>query len=243
MMRLLQQLNLEELVFFDIECVPLVEHFAALPPELQEIWQLREGSKAPEGMDLGEWYSERAGLFAEFGQVICISLGFLTRSRNGLGFRVKTIAHPEEDMVLEEFAQILHKHYPSLSRNRLCGHNIKGFDLPFLCRRMLIRGMSLPAQLDIAALKPWEIPHLDTMELWQFGDRRNFASLRLLAAVFGIPSPKSDIDGSAVGRVFWQDNDLERIANYCALDVVTTARVLLKMAGGELLPDEAVAMV
>ncbi len=242
-MRLLKSVNLEDLVFFDIETVPLSENFAGLPPELQEIWQDREGSRAPEGADLSEWYTERAGLYAEFGQVICVALGYFIRTRSGLNFRVKTIAHPDEQLVLEELAQVFGKHYPSLNRHRLCGHNIKAFDLPYLCRRMLIHGMELPAQLDIAGLKPWEVPHIDTLELWQFGDRRSFASLRLLAAVFGIPSPKSDIDGSQVGRVFWQDNDLERIAAYCARDVVSTARILLYLRDRQALGDDAVVVV
>ena len=242
-MRILQSVNLEDLIFFDIETVPLVEDFAGLPEDLQEIWQQREGGKAPEGMDLAEWYSERAGLFAEFGQVVCVALGFFVRTKDGLSFRVKTIAHPEEELVLEEFSQVLHKHYPSLARHRLCGHNIKSFDIPYLCRRMLIHGMELHTQLDVAGLKPWEIPHLDTMELWQFGDRRSFASLKLLSAIFGIPSPKTDIDGSEVGRVFWEDNDLERIAAYCARDVVSTARIVLHLRDKKTLPDDAVIVV
>ncbi len=242
-MRSLQSINLEDLVFFDIETVPLTEDLNELPEDLQTIWRTRELSRAPEGSDLDEWYQNRAGLHAEFGQVVCIAMGFFTRTRDGRQFRVKTIAYPEEAMVLEEFAQLLHKHYPSLSRHRLCGHNIKGFDIPFLCRRMLIHGMELPAQLDVVGLKPWEILHLDTQELWQFGDRRGAASLRLLAAIFGIPSPKSDIDGSEVGRVYWQENDLDRIAAYCARDVVSTARVVLKLRDRETLADDSVFAV
>lgn len=242
-MRLLNNLNLEDLVFFDIETVPQADHFASLPQDLQEIWQMRESTRAPEGMDLADWFQEKAGLYAEFGQVICVALGFFVRGREGLQFRVKTIAYPDERMVLEELIQVLEKHYPSINRHRLCGHNIKSFDIPYLCRRLLIHGMTLPAQLDVAALKPWEIPHLDTLELWQLGDRRSYVSLRLLAAVFGIPSPKTDIDGSAVGRVFWEDNDLERIAAYCARDVVTTARIVLQLRDRKLLPDESVIVV
>jgi len=242
-MRSLQSINLEDLVFFDIETVPLSEDLTELPEELQAIWRTREQPRVPEGSDVEAWYQNRAGLFAEFGQVVCISMGFFTRTRDGRQFRVKTMAYPEEEMVLEEFAQVLHKHYPSLSRHRLCGHNIKGFDIPFLCRRMLIRGMELPAQLDIVGLKPWEVQHVDTQELWQFGDRRSAASLRLLAAIMGIPSPKSDIDGSEVGRVYWQENDLDRIAAYCARDVVTTARIVLYLRDRETLGDEAVFTV
>jgi 3'-5' exonuclease len=242
-MRWLKSIPLEDLVFLDIETVPVCAQLSELSEEWQHIWTEREQSRLPEGMDAAAWFEERAGLYAEFGQVICISLGFFARGREGLRFRVKSIAYPDESLVLEEFSQVLHKHYPSLERNRLCGHNIKSFDLPYLCRRMLVQGMNLPAQLDLAGLKPWEIPHLDTMELWQFGDRRASVSLRLLAAALGVPSPKEDISGSDVGRVFWQDEDLDRIAAYCARDVVSTARIVLYLRDRQRLPDDAVIEV
>lgn len=244
-MRILDSLALEDLVFFDIETAPLTATLAELPEELQAVWALKEGHKAPEDQDAESWWHERSGLYAEFGRVVCISLGFFTRSKEGRQFRVKSMADPNEDLVLQDFAQMLEKHFPSLQRHRLCGHNIKGFDIPYLCRRMIINGIPLPAQLDVAGLKPWEIPHVDTQELWGFGDRRHMASLRLLAASLGIPSPKDDIDGSQVGRVFWEDNDLDRIATYCAKDVVTTGRVLLRLKEGPkgVLAEDAVQLV
>lgn len=239
-MRMLDSIALDSLIFFDIETASWSASLTEMPEEMQAVWAQREGAKKPEDLDDEAWWSERAGIHAEFGRVVCISLGFFRRSREGLEFRVKSIADPEEALVLEEFGQMLDKHFADLRQYRLCGHNIKGFDIPYLCRRMVIHGMSLPQQLDVAGMKPWEIPHLDTMDLWRFGDNRHYPSLRLMAASLGIPSPKDDIDGSEVGRVFWEENDLDRIATYCAKDVVTTARLVLRMKEKKALPDEQV---
>lgn len=229
-MRILDAIPLESLIFFDIETASQEAEFAELPEPLREAWaHHRDAAQRPEDVDEAAWWKERAGLHAEFGRVVCIALGFFVRGKDGRQFRVKSMADPDEAVLLAEFSTMLEKYFPDLRQHRLCGHNIKGFDIPWLCRRLVIHGMALPTQLDVAGLKPWEVPHLDTMELWRFGDHRAYPSLRLMAAALGIPSPKDDIDGSQVGRVFWEEQDLDRIAAYCAKDVVTTARLVLRL--------------
>ena len=143
---------------------------------------------------------------------------------------------------MKGFSGLLEKHFNSIRKNLLCGHNIKEFDVPYICRRSLVHGIKLPKIIDIAGKKPWEVPHLDTMQLWKFGDYKNFTSLRLLAAVFGIPTPKDDIDGSEVGKVYWDENDLQRIVKYCQKDVFTVAQLLLKFKNQPLLKREQVVV-
>ena len=178
-----------------------------------------------------ELYS-RAGIYSEFGKIICISCGFA----NGKEFRIKSFYGDDESILLEEFAHMLNKHYDT-ERYLLCGHNGKEFDFPYISRRMLINGIKLPNILNMAGKKPWEIRHLDTMELWKFGDFKHFTSLELLASVFKIPTPKDDIDGSMVGYVYWKENDLQRIVTYCQKDVLTVAQLLRRYLGLPLIND------
>ncbi len=145
--------------------------------------------------------------------------------------RLKSLAHNDEKILLNDFSEVVTKFSKRYKDFRFCGHNIKEFDIPFLCRRMIINGVPLPDSMQLAGKKPWEVNHLDTMEMWKFGDHKNFTSLSLLAAVFGIPSPKNDIDGSMVADVYWKDNDLARIGTYCLQDVFTSAKVFLKLKG------------
>lgn len=209
----------------DIETVSQQHHFSALDPRFQELWAHRTAN-GPYKDQTPEAVYSKAGLYAEFGKILCISVGVYHLRQRDLCFRVKSFADSDERMVLTQFADLLQKQPAGLM---LCGHNIKVFDLPFICRRMLINGMSLPGQLDLTGKKPWEINHLDTMELWRFGDFRNFTSLDLLATVFGIPSSKDDISGEDIHRVYYEENNLERIRVYCEKDVVTTAQVLRKI--------------
>ena len=125
----------------------------------------------------------------------------------------------------------------------LCAHNGKEFDFPFLARRILVNELPLPAILDSAGKKPWETQYLDTMELWKFGDYKHYTSLELLAALFGIPTPKDDINGADIHRVYWEDHDLERIRIYCQKDVLTIARLFLKFQQQPGIEDEDVVYV
>jgi predicted PolB exonuclease-like 3'-5' exonuclease len=188
-------------------------------------------------------YLDRAGIFAEFGKIVCISVGVVYRDKESkeLRVRLKSFADEDEKQLLSKFAQLLNQYYTNLNRQYLCGHNIKEFDVPYICRRMVIHQLELPAMLDVTGKKPWETKHLlDTMELWKFGDRKSFTSLKLLAAALGFPSPKDDIDGSQVGRVFWEEKDLDRIAHYCEKDVLATVQLLRRYQRASIFTDEQV---
>ena len=231
------QLKPEELLFFDIETVPAQPAFAQLDEPMRELWahkaqQLTKGERSPE-----EYY-ERAGIYAEFGKIVCVSLGVLyKKGEERYGIRLKSICHENERVLLEELNHLLENKMNGKQRC-LCGHNIREFDIPYLCRRMLVNDLCIPKLVDCTGLKPWEVPHLDTLHLWRFGDSRSYVSLNLLAALFRIPSPKGDIDGSEVGRVFYEEQDLNRISRYCQQDVLTVAQLLLRFKSLPLLRPE-----
>lgn len=227
---------LEHILFFDIETVPVVPFFEDLTPGLQKEWERKmkvlKNNVLTENIEPAKVFSEKAGVYSEFAKPVCIGLGAATKRNGNWYFTYKALVSHSEKSLLNQFCEALTRFQKTTGRDVvLAGHNIKEFDVPFLARRMLINGMSLPKCLNLTGLKPWEIPHVDTMELWKFGDWKNYTTLNLLAEVFGIPSPKSDIDGSQVGRVYWEEKDLERIAQYCARDVVTTAQVYLRLTG------------
>lgn len=233
---MLQQLDLQNILVLDIETVPQFSSFEELPEHLQKLWDLKTRFQRKEDESPADFY-QRAGIWAEFGKIICISVGIF---KNNHSFRIKSFYSHNEEELITDFIQLLNSQPPQLI---LCAHNGKEFDFPYLCRRMLIKGLEIPAQLQIVGKKPWEINHLDTMELWKFGDYKNYTSLNLLAAIFDIPTPKDDIDGSMVGSVYWIENDLERIKTYCQKDVITTARLLQRFKGLPFLTDEQITYV
>lgn len=237
-MQILKNLNPENIIFLDIETVSSVRDYDALPEDWQHLWDRKAKSLAKQDESPAEIY-ERAGIYAEFGRIICIGVGVLRGYNDEYKLRVKAISGDDEKQVLEDFANLLRTRFMG-NQFVLCAHNGKEFDFPYIARRMMVHGIKLPQQLDFAGKKPWEVPHIDTMELWKFGDFKNFTSLNLLAHLFGIPTPKDDIDGSQVGAVYWQDNDLQRIATYCKKDVITLARLLLKFRGNNFPPDELI---
>lgn len=223
-------MNINHILFLDIETAPLVYKYSELSEPFKKLWDAKyQYSKDT----TPEQQYNKAGIFAEFAKVICICVGYF----NGKEFRLKSFYGDDEKTVLKDFKELLEKHF-SDSEHRLCAHNGKEFDFPFLCRRFLINGISLPHILDLQGKKPWEIQHLDTMEMWKFGDYKNYTSLNLLAAVFNIPTPKDDIDGSQVARVYYEEKNLERIKNYCEKDVVTVARLYQKMNAMQPLKNE-----
>ncbi len=237
---MLEQFKVEDVLFIDIETVPQEKEFRQVSNVLQELWDKKSTQFRKEGEAAADVY-QRAGIYAEFGKIVCISAGIAT-IRNGLRhFRVKSFAGRDEKVLLTDFAQMLNgftipvgKKELDASKN-ICGHNIREFDFPFIARRMLINGLKLPAILDIAGKKPWEVKLLDTLDLWKFGDFKHYTSLKLLTTIFGIPSPKDDIDGSDVARVYYQENDVERIAIYCEKDVLATAQLFLRFKGEPLI--------
>lgn len=225
--------DIEKILFLDIETAPLVYEYKYLDEAAKELWD----KKWQYNKEISpEQHYSKAGIYAEFSKVIVIGLGYYNQNK----FRVKTIASANEMEVLTQFSELLKQHFNTTS-HLLCAHNGKEFDFPFLCRRFLINNLPLPKTLQIQGLKPWEVKHIDTMDLWKFGDIKNYSSLSLLAHVFGIPSPKDDMDGSMVGKTFYEENNLDKIANYCKKDVITLARIYRRFAGiGNLNEDDII---
>jgi predicted PolB exonuclease-like 3'-5' exonuclease len=219
---------LNHYLFIDIETVSVTEEFSVMPAALQEEWVRKTRVKWGIEADAAECFIEKSAIFSEFGKVVCISMGCLTEKDSHWTLHMRSFAGDDEKELLERFCSSIHKfarsHTPTF-----VGHNIKEFDLPYLSRRMLINGLGLPDCLRMQGKKPWEIPHIDTMQLWAFGDFKSYTRLSLLAEVLGIPSPKDDISGEDVGRVYWQERDLPRIVRYCQKDVETTVRVFMRL--------------
>lgn len=239
--------QLSAVLFIDIETVPCASSFSQISPGLQEHWlhKARYIKNAnAESVTDEELFSERAGIYSEFAKIVCIGIGCLVKKEKEWNLLLKSIHGDDEFALLHSFTDAVKKfaeHHPSF---RFCGHNIKEFDMPFICRRMVINGVPLPSFLDLGGKRPWEVPHIDTLEQWRFGDHKHYTSLGLLAEIFGIPSPKDDIDGSMVAQVYWQERNLERIAKYCLQDVATSAKVLLSMSNHRsLIPDLAIINV
>lgn len=235
---MIYKLNLSRILFIDIETVPAVADYNLLDEPFRQLWD-KKAERLMNEEDTPEGIYERAGIYAEFGKIVCISVGFIREQDKEMNFYVKSFYGDDEKKLLIEFAELLNSSYNSPD-NMLCGHNGKEFDFPYIARRMLINGIHLPLILDIAGRKPWEINHLDTMELWKFGDYKNYTSLELLTAVFNIPTPKDDIKGSDVARVYYEEKDLARIVTYCQKDVLTVAQLLLRYQGKELIKPENV---
>lgn len=229
--------ELRDIVFLDIETVCCTDDFTSLDERLKSQWARKASFlKREENATDEEMFHLRAGIYAEFGKVICVSVGMLYDTESGeLGLKTKSYCGHDEKTVLLELKGMLEKiDSPSV---RLCAHNGKEFDFPYLSRRMLIQNIPLPVALNLSGRKPWETPHLDTMEMWKFGDYKHFTSLDLLAAIFNIPSSKSDMDGSQVNHVYYKENNLEKIKNYCVSDVVVLAQLYLKLKGMPLLDE------
>ncbi len=240
---MLAELNIANVLVLDIETVPITSTFDELSDDFKALWE-KKSSNIADGEDPRETFFDKAGIYAEFSKIVCISVGaFVTNNENGnTGLRIKSFAGGNEQKILSDFAELLNLKYSHASSS-LCGHNIKEFDVPFVCRRMLVNGVRLPKILDIAGKKPWEVNYIDTMQLWKFGDYKSYTSLNLLAALFNIPTPKDDIDGSQVAGVYWRDNDLDRIVTYCQKDVITTAQILLKYKSIPIIKEQDIAFV
>jgi len=237
---MLSKINIEHILFLDIETVPEHSDFNELTEEKKELWAQKTAYKRQEEFTPEEFY-DRAGIWAEFGKIVCISVGYFNNKGETRSFRVTTF-FGEEATLLKEFNNLLTSHFSS-PKYVLCAHNGKEFDFPYMARRMLINRIDLPVKLNLFGKKPWEVPHLDTMELWKFGDYKHFTSLKLMANVLGIPSPKEDIDGSMVRDVFYIENDVDRIVKYCELDVIAIAQVFLRLRNEDLLSADEIKRV
>ncbi|MCH8904291.1 MAG: ribonuclease H-like domain-containing protein [Bacteroidetes bacterium] len=237
---MLQKINLEKVLVLDIETVPTHPAYSKLDPKMQNLWDQKAKWLAKNGESTESLY-ERAGIYSEFGKIICISTGSFLSEYQGVIFETRSFSGHNELELLSEFEEFIIT--DAKTRPIFAGHNLQEFDIPYIARRMLINGLSLPPVLDLAGLKPWQIHHLDTMQLWKFGDFKHYTSLELLAEIFSIPTPKDDIKGSDVWRVYWEDHDLERIIAYCEKDVVTVAQLLLRFRGQSLLNSDQIRIL
>jgi len=240
---MLEKIDVENVLFLDIETVPAFPDYSQLSERMQKLWNKKSERLSPYGNSaaeavLPEQLYGRAGIYAEFGKIICISVGACKKGE----FRIKSFSGHDEKVLLTEFSDLLNKRY-NRPEHLLCAHNGKEFDFPYIARRMLVLGIPIPSILDLAGKKPWEVNHLDTMELWKFGDYKNYTSLDLLAAIFNIPTPKDDIDGSQVADVYYIKNDLARIVHYCTKDVLTVAQIFRRYRGESLIEESAVVIV
>jgi len=238
---MLEKTDLKKLLVIDIETVPQHANYDELPGMWKQLWSKKMQRELKEGLTADGLY-QRAGIYAEFGKIICICTGFFYDDGKGLSFKVKAFYGDDEKQLLSDFSELLSKNYDS-PEHVLCAHNGREFDFPYIARRCLANGLPIPAILDNAGKKPWEVQHIDTLDLWKFGDYKNFSSLDLLAAVFGIDSPKGDMDGSIVWSVYWIDKDIERIKTYCMKDVITVAQLLLRFKGMELLDEKNISYI
>lgn len=249
---MLEHLDVAKVLFLDIETVSGQADYAQLDDAFKKLWGLkskqilRQYDEELEEDTISNLYPEKAGIFAEFGKIVCISVGIVVRdpSFKELSVRLKSFADDDEKVLLADFSKLVEQYYNNPAEHFFCGHNLREFDIPYICRRMVINQMKLPYALDISGKKPWETKHLlDTLEMWKFGDYKHYTSLNLLTHLFGIPSPKDDIDGSNVGRVYWEEKDLDRIAMYCEKDVLAVVQLLLKYMRQELLTDQQIIHV
>lgn len=242
---MLDHINLENLIFIDIETVPGHPQFTSLPDELKELYLRKSERLKQEAETHEEQYFNHAGIYDEFGKVICISIGVMKRERekDTYQLRIKSFYGDDEKQLLKEFCDLLNQHYNKYEKYQFCGHNVREFDVPFLCRRLLINELSLPVLLDISGRKPYELNMVDTLYLWRFGDYKHYTSLKLLALIFGIPSPKEDIEGKDVAGVYWKEKNLKRIVEYCQRDVVTVVQLILRFKGSAHLTEERIIFV
>jgi DNA polymerase elongation subunit (family B) len=234
--------ELRDILFIDIETVAATDDYTKLDERLKTQWA-RKANFFKRDRDISDedLYHERAGIYAEFGKIICIAVGkYLDHESGELGLKTKVYSGHDEKALLTEFKSMLEK--TDSATLRFCAHNGKEFDYPYLCRRMLINGMPLPSALNLSGRKPWDVQHLDTLELWKFGDYKHYTSLDLLSAVFEIPSSKNGIDGSQVNYVYHQEKDLLKICEYCRGDVIVLAQLFLKLRGYPLINEACITM-
>jgi DNA polymerase elongation subunit (family B) len=225
---MLQNTAIEQFLMLDIETVPGASSYEQLDNDMQALWQAKHEALRITDMTAAESFEKKAGIYAEFGKIVCISVGYFSKKGDRLSLRLRSICGDDERKLLQELAALLDNHFHKEDYYVIAGHNVKEFDIPYLCRRMMINNIALPYLLHLSGKKPWETSVVDTMHLWRFGDYKSYTSLKLMAHVLGIPSPKEDMEGKDVGNVYWQQKQLPRITEYCQRDVVTVARLLLR---------------
>jgi 3'-5' exonuclease len=238
---MLDNIRVEDILFLDIETVPASSSHELLDTKLQALWNKKSKQfRTPE--QTSEDVYERAGIYSEFGKIICISVGVI-KEKNPFSLRLKSFFGDDEKLLLSDFASMLVKFSKTNKEAILCAHNGKEFDFPYIARRMIINELIIPEILDNAGKKPWEVKLLDTMDLWKFGDYKNYTSLELLTTILGIPTPKDDIDGSMVAGIYYIENDIERIVRYCEKDVLAIVRVMLRFMNMPKIDDDKIESV
>lgn len=237
---MLQKINLENILFLDIETVPLFENYEEVDDTAKLLWEKKTEYQRRDEHSPEEFY-DRAGIWAEFGKIICISVGYFVLKGDVRSFRVTSFSG-DEIQLLKDFKTLLETHF-NRPQHVLCAHNGKEFDFPYIARRLIINRVEIPAKLNLFGKKPWEVPHLDTLELWKFGDYKHFTSLKLLTHILDIPSPKDDIDGSEVRGVYYEDKDIDRIIRYCEKDTVAVAQVFLRLRNEDILTQDEIISV
>lgn len=237
---MISRIKLENILFLDIETVPAQKNFTDLDDEMQALYADKTKYQRKDEFTPSAFY-ERAGIWAEFGKIVCISVGYFKHKGDIRTFRT-TSFYGDEGELLKEFKNLLESYFYK-PQHVLCAHNGKEFDFPYIARRMIVNGIKLPFKLDLFGKKPWEVPHLDTLELWKFGDYKHYTSLKLLTKILGVPSPKTDIDGSQVRQVFYEDQDVDRIIMYCERDVVAVAQIVLRLRNEPLLEETEIQSV
>lgn len=237
----IDSIDITKILFLDIETVPQYEQESNLSDSERTLWVKKSERLYKEGETPDELY-QKAGIFAEFGKIVCISVGFLRPVDGNVELRVRSFAGDDERQLLVDFFDLVYKYFNSKNKF-FCAHNGLEFDFPFIARRALINGLKVPQSLDTRGKKPWEVQHLDTLDLWRFGDYKNYTSLALLAQIFGIPTPKDDIDGSKVAQVYWKEHNLQRIVTYCQKDVITIVQLFRKYRCEDLIPTENIVIV
>ena len=238
---MLDNIKAEDVLFIDIETVPASPSYHNLDPAMQILWD-KKSKQFRTAEQTSEEVYERAGIYSEFGKIICISVGYI-KEKNPVSLRLKSFYGNDEKLLLTDFSALISKFSKTRRDALLCAHNGKEFDYPYIARRMIINGLIIPEILDNAGKKPWEIKLLDTMDLWKFGDYKNYTSLDLLTSILGIPTPKDDIDGSMVAGIYYSENDIERIVRYCEKDVLAIAQVLLRFMNMSLISDENIESI
>jgi len=248
---MLNKLDLSKILFIDIETVSQKADFGEISDGMKGLWsrkakQINRQAEDLDADEVAQVYWDKAGIYAEYGKIVCISVGVLIidRKTRRIECRVKSFASHDEKELLADFCEMVVQYYNDPDIHSICGHNIKEFDIPYICRRLLINGMTLPHIFNIPGRKPWETKFLlDTLTLWKFGDYKHYTSLKLLTEIFGIPSPKDDIDGSDVNKVYWEKDDLDRIAKYCEKDVLAVIQLLFKFKGMPMLEANQIQFV
>jgi uncharacterized protein YprB with RNaseH-like and TPR domain len=238
-MNLIYKLN--NILFLDIETVPQEENWNSLSKTIQELFEQKTKYQRKDEFTAAQFY-EKAGIWAEFGKIICISVGYFVDVEKNKQLRLTSFYGDDEHQLLSDFKVLLDTHFANKT-SVLCAHNGKEFDFPFIARRMIVHKIELPKKLNLFGKKPWEVPHLDTLELWKFGDYKHYTSLKLLTSILGISSPKDDINGSEVAHVYYKEKDLQRIVTYCEKDTIAVAQILLRFNNEDLLKEEDIVKV